>query len=249
MLSYSFNLILIIDREDESSDESDDGQEEIEEDDVMDVESEEEEEEAEQSNRPYMALLQSFQESSAPNAKRRKLDHSSKTQQEDEDEQEDSEEGGETQDADLVDEEEGEEEEEVLQAGENEDDSEDEEDSTDPFDLHFAHPDEAVTGKAVNAAKSDEWTTARKMMGPLRATVQSAGTDSTFSTQDMKNIKLKQKLQETSSKTMSGLNEAQKNIASLMFNYQDVLYCDRNVSNSDTLRRLMCSHALNHIFK
>lgn len=214
----------------------------------MSLESDDDEEEIEPTSRPYMALLQSFQESSAPKAKRRKMDHST---QSDGETGEDNE-GGDAQDADLAEdeaEEEAEEEDEVLQAGENEDDSEAEEESSDPFDLHFAHPDEAASAKAVNAVKNDEWTTARKLMGPLRATVQSAGPDSTFSTLDIKNIKLKQKLQETCSKTLSGLNEAQKNIASLMFNYQDVLYCDRNVDNADTLRRLVCSHALNHIFK
>ncbi len=211
---------------------------------MLSVESDDDEEETEQSSRPYMALLQSFQESSAPKAKRRKLDHGTLSEEESDEEDE----GGKAQDADLVEDEE-EEEEEVLQAGENEDDSEDEEGSSDPFDVHFAHPDEAISAKAVNAAKSDEWTTARKMLGPLRATVQSAGSDSTFSTHDIKNVKLKQKLQETFGKTLSGLDEAQKHVASLMFDYQDVLYCGRDVDNADTMRRLMCSHALNHIFK
>lgn len=216
----------------------------------MSVESDEDEEETEQTNRPYMALLQSFQESSAPKSKRRKLEHDSEdTDGNDSAQENDNRDGqGQAEDADLADGEE-EEEEEVLQAGEDDDDSEDEEALSDPFDVHFAHPDEASSGKAVNAAKSDEWTTGRKMMGPLRATVQSAGSDSTFATHDMKNVKLKQKLQETCSKTISGLGETEKHIASLMFNYQDVLYCDRNVNNADTLRQLTCSHALNHVFK
>ncbi|XWW93812.1 hypothetical protein V2A60_001749 [Cordyceps javanica] len=218
----------------------------------MSVESDDDEEEAEQANRPYMALLKSFQESSDHKAKRRKLVHSSQSSEEEgASESDDEAEGGEAQDKDLVEdeEEEGQEEEEMLQNGENEDDSEDEGGSLDPFDLHFAHPDEASSAKAVNAVKSDQWTTGRKMMGQLRATVQSAGSDSTFSSHDMKNIKLKQKLQETYAKIHPGLNEEQKQIASLLFSYQDVLYCDRNVENADTLRRLTCSHALNHIFK
>ncbi|OAQ99206.1 hypothetical protein LLEC1_08104, partial [Akanthomyces lecanii] len=238
-----FDNARLDEQDSDSSEGSEAGKEDVE-DDVMSLESDDDEEETEQPSRPYMALLRSFQESNAPKAKRRKIEHST---QSDEESGEDNE-GGDAQDADLA-EDEAEEEDEVLQAGENEDDSEDEEESSDPFDLHFAHPDEAASAKAVNAVKSDEWTTARKLMGPLRATVQSAGSDSTFSTLDIKNVKLKQKLQETCSKTLSGLNEAQKHIASLMFNYQDVLYCDRKVDNADTLRRLVCSHALNHIFK
>ncbi|EGX96275.1 nucleolus protein required for cell viability, putative [Cordyceps militaris CM01] len=217
----------------------------------MSVESDDDEEETEQTSRPYMTLLQSLQESSAPNAKRRKLDHGTEDAEasDSDEESEHSDEEKSAQDADLVEEEEEEEEEEVLQAGEDEEDSEDEGESLDPFDVHFAHPDETSSAKAVNAVKSDEWKTERRILGPLRATVQSAGSDSTFSFLDMKDIKLKQKLQETCGKTLSGLDEAQKHIASLLFNYQDVLYCDRNVDNAETLRRLVCSHALNHIFK
>ncbi|KAM3446591.1 hypothetical protein MY3296_009539 [Beauveria thailandica] len=234
---------------------SENEKEEVEED-VMSVESDDDEEEIEQTSRPYMALLQSFQESSTHKSKRRKLDHNMQGEGDDDAEEEsgDEDERIEAPDADLVEQEEEEEEEEedeeeVLQAGDNDEDSEDEGESLDPFDIHFAHLDEASIAKAVNAAKNDEWTTGRKLMGPLRATVQSAGSDSTFSTQDLKNIKLKKKLQETYSKTVAGLNEAQKHIASLMFNYQDVLYCDRNIDNAEILRRLACSHALNHIFK
>lgn len=239
---------------DSDSSEDDERKEDVgEEEDMMDVESEDDDEEAEQSSRPYMALLQSLQESNPPTAKRRKLNQDVQVEEdEDEDEDEDADEGEEVEqveDADLVEDEGEEEEEEVLQAGENDDDSEDEEGSSDPFDVHFAHPDEATSAKAVNAAKSDEWTTSRKLLGPLRGTLQSAGSDSTFASHDMKNVKLKQKLQETSAKTISGLNEAQKQIASLMFNYQDILYCDRTVSNAETMRRLLCTHALNHIFK
>jgi U3 small nucleolar RNA-associated protein 25 len=244
------NKTLTVKRDSDSSEASENEKEEVEED-VMSVETDDDEEETEQTSRPYMALLQSFQESSTHKAKRRKLDHSVQGEGDDDAEEEsgDEDERKEAPDADLVEQEEEEEEEEVLQAGEGDEDSEDEGETLDPFDLHFAHPNEASTAKAVNAAKNDEWTTGRKLMGPLRATVQSAGSDSTLSTQDLKNIKLKEKLQETFSKTAAGLNEAQKHIASLMFNYQDVLYCDRNVDNAETLRRLVCSHALNHIFK
>lgn len=242
--------MLTFQRESESSGDSDGGNEEVEED-IMDVESDEDDDEEEQQpNRPYRALLQSFQEASAPSAKRRKLGHDVEATAVD-NEDEDEEEGGEAQDGASVDEEEEEEEEEeeILEAGDNDDDSEDEEGSSDPFDVHFAHPDELSTAKAVNAAKIEEWTTGRKLMGPLRATLQSSGSDSVFSTHDLKSVKLKPKLQDASAKTLSSLNEAQKHVASLLFSYQDVLYCDRNVDNAETLRRLVCCHALNHVFK
>lgn len=62
-------------------------------------------------------------------------------------------------------------------------------------------------------------------------------------------LQLKQKLKETSSRKIGEFDAVQRNLSPLLFNYNDVLFCDRTVRNSDSLRELTCLHALNHIFK
>lgn len=200
-----------------------------------------------------MALLQSFHDSSAPKAKRRKLDNAEPARDAEQDSS-DAESGDEEQDKDVdVVEEEEEEDQDEIQEQELDDDSEDEDGSTDPFDVHFAHPDEVASAKAVNAAKEDSWTTKRSLMGPLRATAFSAGEESSFTAPQkvgsISDLLLKQKLREPASKHLASLDDEEKALASLMFDYRDVLYCDRSVRNSDKLRRLTCLHALNHVFK
>jgi U3 small nucleolar RNA-associated protein 25 len=224
-----------------------------------DVQSEEEEEEEPAASRPYMALLQSFQDTNAPKAKRRKLNHSetARPAEPESSELESSDEADdEKKDADLVEDEEGKDDEELQEQevdDDDDDDSEDEGGSTDPFDVHFAHPDEIASAKAVKAAKDDSWTTKRSLMGPFRATAFATGSDSTFSTPQkvhgVSSLQLKQKLEEPAAKRLGKLDGEQQILASLMFDYRDVLYCDRNVNNSGKLRQLLCLHALNHVFK
>jgi U3 small nucleolar RNA-associated protein 25 len=64
-----------------------------------------------------------------------------------------------------------------------------------------------------------------------------------------RDLKLKQKLAGVISKQIPNFEPLEKSIAGYMFNYQDILYCERNPTNSDSLRRLACLHAVNHVFK
>jgi U3 small nucleolar RNA-associated protein 25 len=210
---------------------------------------EDDENDAPQTVRPYVALLQAFNDTSAPKAKRRKLEHqespspdhaSAKPMNETE-----------LEDLDHVDDDE---EDAPAETDErSEDDSEDESDLTDPFDVHFAHPDEALSARRVQAAKKGEWTTERALMQPWRATLITPGVEEkSVAVQSVSNIdslKLKQKLKETAQKKMRNLNDAEKKFGSLLFEYRDLLHCERTVQNSHTLRQLVCLHALNHVFK
>lgn len=205
--------------------------------------------------RPYMALLQGFKDESAPRAKRRKLDHKRSSQppadstllnESGEDEPEDGD-----QDVDKVEEPENP----AIDLDEEpEDDSSDEEGhSTDPFDVHFAHADEQLSSKRVQAAKKGEWTTKRALVQPWRATLMYPGASGDFEplseASSLDSFRLKQKLKETAGKKMSNLSEVEKSLGPLLFGYHDILYCDRTVKNSQSLRQLVCLHALNHVFK
>ena len=195
-----------------------------------------------------MALLQSFNESKGPQAKRRKLVHQGASAEESDGESAGSAGAGEQrEDIDEVDEPEN------LDADDAEDepDSEDEENLTDPFDTHFAHPDDQVVAKGVNAVKRDEWNTSRALLSPLRATTMAAGSENRLaipSPTGIDSLKLKKKLQETAN-TMEKQDTSLRAVLPLLFGYQDILHCDRTVKNSKGLRQAVCLHALNHVFK
>lgn len=223
-----------------------------------DVDSEDEEEDEKATARPYMALLQSFNESSAPKAKRRKLEHQEVPDQavneSDSDEQssEGSDEEGSVKDVDRVEEAEEDAAAEVDEEPED-DDSEDEEELTDPFDVHFAHADEDLVAKRVKAVQASDWSTKRALMQSWRATVMYPSSDSgpevPKPVTGIDGFKLKQKLKETAERKIGNLDAVHRNLSPLIFDYRDVLHCDRSARNSEQLRQLTCLHALNHVFK
>ncbi|OAA42113.1 digestive-organ expansion factor [Metarhizium rileyi] len=241
----------LAEKDDESQSESEEDSQDDQNEDLSDSASDDEEEKP--AARPYMALLQSFNHSSAPTAKRRKLVHSDSLQQA---ESSNAEDGDEPSDQDREDVNEDADEPENLDNDdeqlEEEPDSEDDEELTDPFDLHFAHPDDREVGNAIKAVKDKDWATTRALMSSLRATIMSAGLKSkphVPSPCGVEGLKLKHKLQEMASKKMDKLDEAQKSVLPLLFGYKDVFHCGRTVENATGLRQIVSLHALNHVFK
>lgn len=224
---------------------------------MEDLESEDEDDDEETASaKPYMALLQSFNnESNAPNSKRRKLDHKESAQSQPGEDSSSDEEGEEGQDDPEkdIDRAEDEAEDQVEEQVDDDDDSEDEENPTDPFDVHFAHPDEDIVAKRVKSAQEGNWATKRALIQTLRATVtypaSDAGSEVPKPIAGLDGLQLKQKLKEISSRKIGEFSAVQRNLSPLIFNYNDVLFCDRTVRNSDSLRELTCLHALNHVFK
>lgn len=213
-----------------------------------DVESDGEDQETQE--KPYMALLQSFSESSAPNAKRRKLNHG-ETEPRAEESGSDESEAEEGKDLDYV-EAEGEEAADEIPEAPLDDD---EEDASDPFDSHFANADETSTSKKVKAVQGNQWTTKRSVTKRSRVvSMHPAGSDESqvsapgsISVPD--SLKLKQRLRPGAASVLPKFDEVQRDIAPMLSNYQDIFYCQRTVQNSASLRNLTCLHALNHVFK
>ncbi|EWY90953.1 hypothetical protein FOYG_08271 [Fusarium oxysporum NRRL 32931] len=224
---------------------------------MEDIDSEDDDDEHTTSSKPYMALLQSFNnESSAPNAKRRKLDHKKSTQSQTEEDSSGEESHAEDHDEDTekdIDRSEDEAEEQVEEKLDDEDDSEDEENPTDPFDVHFAHPNDNTVSQRVKSVQKNDWATKRALLHNMRATILYPGSDTGSEIPKpiagLEGLQLKQKLRETSSRKIGDFDALQRNLGPLIFNYNDVLFCDRTVQNSDSLRELACLHALNHVFK
>lgn len=238
------------DEEDVSEDESNVSEEEIEE------SAEEDEEEEAQSGQPYMTLLKSFQ--STQKAKKRKLDHqpeeegpnkATKTEDDDNSDGEDDEEVKE--DVDAVDEPE-----EDPQDAPLEDlfDEDDDLDDSDPFETHFAAPEESTFQTRIKAIQANKWRTDRIAQNSNRIYYNTPQTDDLaerklpHAISGVADLKLKQRLAESMAKHTE-FDETEKTVAPLLFNYQDMLYCNRTVASSESIRRMACLHALNHVFK
>ncbi|KAF5626467.1 u3 small nucleolar RNA-associated 25 [Fusarium tjaetaba] len=224
---------------------------------MEDIDSEDDDDEHTTSSKPYMALLQSFSnDSSAPDAKRRKLNHKNSTQSQPEQDSSGEESHADDQDEDTekdIDRAEDEAEEEAEEKLDDNEDSEDEENPTDPFDVHFAHPNDDAVSQRVKSVQNNDWATKRALLQNMRATILCPGSDTGSEIPKpiagLEGLQLKQKLRETSTRKIGDFDALQRNLGPLVFNYNDVLFCDRTVRNSDSLRELACLHALNHVFK
>ncbi|KAH6985876.1 U3 snoRNA-associated protein 25 [Ilyonectria sp. MPI-CAGE-AT-0026] len=246
-----FDGTRLADNEQESSGSDDESGSEDEVMDDVDSEDEDEDEDDKAASRPYMALLQSLNESSAPTAKRQKLDHRVSSPQAEGDDSSSDKESSEK-DVDRA-EDEAEDDADTGVEEQPEEDSEDEGDSEDPFDVHFAHPNDDVVGKRVKAVQKGEWATKRALMQSWRATVvypnSDAGSEVPKPVAGLDGLKLKQKLKEIADRKIGSFEDVHRNFSPLLFDYRDVLHCDRTVRNSDQMRQLTCLHALNHVFK
>jgi U3 small nucleolar RNA-associated protein 25 len=216
--------------------------------DINEPPSEEEEssdEEEPQIVRPYSALLQAFQDSTTQEKhrnKRRKLDGGSRQEEYMQDvlEESGSDHG--------VDEEEHEDDAEAIM----EDDSDD--DQEDPFEAHFAIPDENELSLKLKAITQNQWVTRKTVAADsAKCLISTPGAEQTPSKfrkfKSPKDLKLKQKLRSPAEEIISDFNPVERDLVPHIFDYQDLLFGAKTVRNSTRLRQITCLHALNHIFK
>ncbi|KAL1879904.1 hypothetical protein VTK73DRAFT_6716 [Phialemonium thermophilum] len=241
-----------------AGDENDDG-EELERDetvgtDVMsddDRSSEEDEDHDTESAAPYLSLMRSLTESNPRQAKRRKVEISSGNQSQVQ-RQEDSFETG-VNDLDHSDASEQDENEELSPDELFDDD--DDLDSSDPFEVHFADPDEKDVNEKILAMRDGKWQMTRVASHPWRLLINSPRSVEKRETVLPKpisgpgDLKLKQRLREAAVDQKPQFNVLEGIIAPLIFNHSDVLFCERTLANSGNLRWMSCLHALNHVYK
>lgn len=196
----------------------------------------------------YAALMQSFAADSAPQAKRRKL-NVEKEQKEDEELEPLNQDAN---DADLVEEEE--EGPETATDGLLEDDEE-EEDNSDPFEAHFANPDDNILSRKLQCLEKGQWAIQKSLLAKVGKAITSIpGNEEPKQTKPINingpdELKVKQKLAGVIKKQCPTFDTLENSMAPLIFGYQDLLFCERNTSNAASLRRLACLHAVNHVFK
>lgn len=219
----------------------------------MEVDSDEEdEEETAQSGQPYMSLMRSLVES-VPQAKRRKLDHTSAEDRGPETAPEPAkDEDDEDRDVDLVDEPE---EDPADAAPEDLFDEDDDLDSSDPFEVHFSEPKEDEVQPRLKAIQGGKWRMERVAAKSTRIFLNTPDTGATEGqslpapVSGISDLKLKKKLHESMEPKHPKFDPIEQTVAPALFNYQDLLYCNRTVVGSQGIRRMACLHALNHIFK
>lgn len=133
----------------------------------------------------------------------------------------------------------------------------DDDQASDPFEVHFAQPNEDLL-KVCNTAnyQQDIFSTDQSTSKLLRV----ISTKPDFGTatgqplprtplQSLRNVKLKRRLQGPALESMPKLSDDQLTLAQPLFNYEDVCFGNRRVSNADGLRDLVTLHTLNHLFK
>lgn len=195
--------------------------------------------------------MQTLSAEAVPQAKRRKLQHDPSpvtVSKPSEEENPDAEAGDES---DPLEEEEGPE---MATEGVLEED-EDAKDSSDPFEAHFADPDENILKQRLKALQRNQWASQKTALPNVgKATFSVPQPEDLINAiakpvSGAEGLKLKQKLSVRMSKLRPTFDSIERTIAPLIFGYQDVLYCERSLKNAENLRRLACLHAVNHIFK
>ncbi len=135
-------------------------------------------------------------------------------------------------------------------------DIDDLQDDHDPFLKHFAQCEDTKLSKGIQDVKNGRWATSisdSKLEGGFLFKVPqvSASTLMPVSsiTPGIDDLRLKQKLQGPAMKALPSLDKVTGSVTSSIFNYRDVLFPQRTLENAGMLRRLICLHALNHVFK
>ncbi|GIZ44615.1 hypothetical protein CKM354_000780800 [Cercospora kikuchii] len=203
----------------------------------------------------YNALLQSLhapeeaEESGERKAKRRKIERMV--------EQEDSSDSDEDADEDMLERDEtddltrdvSDEEEEVVADGEEEMLG-----SEDPFEVHFANPDDNELKRRLEAIQSSQWKMEKQSLGgKINATLHSPacvdGSAARKPVSAISNLPLKERLSRHADKHITLGTPLDQTFASHLFNYSDVLLGNRTSRNAESLRVMTAFHAVNHVLK
>ena len=232
----------------------------------MDLSEEESEEEEEIKENAYTQLLQTLAAQTIANdskkkRKRRDRDsHESKrtktaaSDDEDSNAEPETEEPVDEAEAELAEENSGDELEETEAAVDDSSETEGGDDLADPFQTHYAEPSKEFLDRIKTVATAG-WDTAKSLAKvdgeELRiATQVPTGVEIPSKRKEpLADLKVKDKLVEQFNEANGPLTPLQKELASTVFNHQDLVFGNRTVQNQKELRSLYCLQAINIIHK
>lgn len=197
----------------------------------------------------YSALLQSFTEPRAdgePKAKRRRIQEVIDPEVHEEELEVDEVLVGGSEDE----QENGNLEEEVAEA------SDDADDSDDPFETHFAKPDDNELSRRLQAIQAGDVRTEKSDLGKHIGITMSfpSCAKPTFRRHEVRStadLSLKERLSKNVASKFKAIcpSHVEQATASHMFEYRDMLVAHRTHRNAESLRRMASLHAVNHILK
>lgn len=129
------------------------------------------------------------------------------------------------------------------------------ENSSDPFEVHFANPDDNELSKRLKSIQSDDWITDKQPIsniGNLAASGPGCSQSGLLRKPDIKgpsDISLKTRLLNGAHEHSSLYSPLQRTIAPYIISYSDLFFAARTPQNADSLIKLSCLHSLNHVLK
>ena len=127
--------------------------------------------------------------------------------------------------------------------------------SLDTFATHFGERDETSLHQNIKSIEGKSWSTLKGIPSPGWKSLQHLpGGDkdvesSKASRMLLKQFRPKQKLQQAADSVLKSLTGIDAWIGETILNYQDLLFTDRSSTNASSIRKVVCLHALNHIYK
>jgi U3 small nucleolar RNA-associated protein 25 len=128
-------------------------------------------------------------------------------------------------------------------------------DLIDPFESHFASPDPQLLRQRLKEIKDRKWTSGSTTTSHGLKQQCSVPAPESGASQDLplirafESLKVKRRLIASGQKAWSSFGATEREVASPVFAYRDVLFGSRTIENGSRLRDLVVLHALNHIFK
>lgn len=126
---------------------------------------------------------------------------------------------------------------------------------SDPFEFHFANPDESILAARIATITEKGWDNEKRVFGTVGKCQiytpkgEQRVPDYPQIGNSIAALGIKKRLLESAQQVFPEFDEMEKALVSSVFGYKDVLFGGRTVENATKLRLLVCLHALNHIFK
>lgn len=125
----------------------------------------------------------------------------------------------------------------------------------DPFEAHFANPDDNKLSVRLKSVQAGEWKvdkgTSNRGLSVFASTPRCVTTNGLRKSDigTLGDLYLKKRLTSAVEKNLASFDSTQQDIAAYLTSYSDLMYGARTVENAANLRQIVCLHILNHVLK